>query len=133
MRNIYKSVVTRKLSVTRVAASGDEALSSDDAAGMLNELLEAQNKSRIFGLNLQIPLHVVDAIHSTYSQPGDRLLQVLIEFTRQTDRPTWRVIADALRSPAVNLPHLAMKVEAAHLPNPISTRDVSSETAPTGT
>ena len=101
---------------------------------MLDELLEAQNKSRIFGLKLNLPLHVVDAIHSTNSQPEDRLLQVLIEFTKQTDpRPTWRVITDALRSPAVNLPHLAEKVEAAHFPDPTSTGDVASETtAPTG-
>ena len=100
---------------------------------MLDELLEAQNKSRIFGLKLKLPLHVVDSIHSTYSQHEDRLLQVLIEFTKQIDpRPTWRVIADALRSPTVNLPHLAMKVEAAHFPDPTSTRNVAFESEPTG-
>ena len=100
---------------------------------ILEEILEAQNKSRIFGLKLNLSLHVVDAIHSTYSQPEDRLLQVLIEFTKQTDpTPTWRVITDALRSPAVNLPHLAQKVEAAHFPDPTSIRDIVSETAPTG-
>ena len=101
---------------------------SEDAVDMLDELLEVQNKTRIFGLKLKLPVHVVDSIHSTYSQPGDRLLQILIEFTRQVDpRPTWRVIADALKSPAVNLPHLAKKVEAAHFPDPTSTpsRDVS--------
>ena len=101
-------------------------MSPDDAAAMLNELVEAQNESRVLALNLKLPLRVVDAIHSTYSQPVDRLLQVLIEFTKQTDpRPTWRVIIDALRSPAVNLLHLAEKVEAAHFPDPTSTRDVS--------
>ena len=116
-----------------IAASGDEALSANDAAGMLDELLEVQNKSRIFGLKLKLPLHAVDSIHSTYSQPEDRLLQVLIEFTKQVDpRPTWRVIANALRSPAVNLPHLARKVEKAHFPDPTSTRDVASETGTTG-
>ena len=105
--------------IVRVAASGDKTLTPDDAAGMLDELLEAQNKPRIFGLKLNLPLHIVDSIHSTYSQPCDRLLQVLIEFTKRTDpRPTWRVIVDALRSPAVDLPHLAKKVEATHFPDP---------------
>ena len=112
-----------------VATTGDETLSTDDAACLLDELLEARNKSRIFGLKLNLPLHVVDAIQSTYSLPEDCLLQVLIEFTKQTDpRPTWRVIADALRSPAVNLPRLAEKVEAAHFPDPTSTRDIFETT-----
>ena len=115
------------------ATTGDETLTSKDVVDMLDELLEAQNKSRIFGLKLKLPLHVVDSIHATYPQPEDRLLQVLIEFTKQTDPgPTWRVITDALRSPAVNLPHLAEKVEAAHFPDPTSTRDVVSEITPTG-
>ena len=112
-----------------IATKANEILTSSNAADLLDELLEVQTKSRKFGLKLKLPLHVVDAIHSTYSQPEDCLLQVLIEFTKQIDpRPTWRVIADALRSPAVNLPHLAMKVEAAHFPDPISARDVASET-----
>ena len=94
--------------------------------------MEAQNKSRVFGLKLNLPLHVVDSIQLTIAEPCDRLLQVLIEFMKQTNpRPTWRVIADALRSPAVNLPHLAMKVEADHFPDPPSTREAAS-TAPTG-
>ena len=110
-----------------VATTGDETLNADDVAGMLDELLEAQNQSYVFGLKLKLPLHLVDAIHSTHLTPKDRLLHVLIEFTKQTDRPTWRVIIDALRSPAVNLPNLAEKVEAAHLPDPTSTRNVASQ------
>ena len=54
-------------------------------ASMLNELLEAQNKSCIFGLNLKLPVLTVDAIHSTYSQPCDCLLQVFIQFTMRTN------------------------------------------------
>ena len=100
-----------------VASTGHETFSSNDAVDpkMLEVLQETQNKSRVFGLYLNLPVHVVDSIHSTYSQPKDRLLHVLIEFTKQTDsRPTWRIVTDALRSPAVNLPHIAEKVEAAH-------------------
>ena len=39
-----------------------------------------------------------------------------------------RAIVDALRSPAVNLPALAKRVEAAHFPDPTSTSDVVPET-----
>ncbi|CAI8041005.1 hypothetical protein GBAR_LOCUS22788 [Geodia barretti] len=38
-------------------------------------------------------------------------------FLNQEPRPTWRVIVDALKSSAVNLPQLAMTVEAAHFPD----------------
>ena len=131
-----REVVIRFLRSTLsiVASTGDEILSPDSVGDILDELLEAQNLSFLLGLKLKLQLHVVDAIHSIYSRPKDRLLHVLIAFTKQTDpRPTWRVIIDALRSPGVNLPHLAMKIEAAHFPDPTATRDVISETAPSGT
>ena len=114
-----------------LARTGDGTLRADDAKNVLNELMGAKNKSYALGLELKLPQRTVKAIHTTYSRPDNRLLQVLFEFMKQTDpRPTWRVITDALRSPAVNLPRLAKKVEAAHFPDPTSTRDVVSETRP---
>ena len=48
-----------------------------------------------------------------------------MEFLKQAEpRPTWRAIVTALRSPAVNLPQLAMRVEAAHFPDPTASRDL---------
>ena len=121
------------MSIRIYIATGDETLGSDDALAMLEELREARNHSYDIGLKLELGRPAVNAIHLAYLKPEDRLRNVLIEFMNQTDpRPTWRVIIDALRSPEVNLPHLAEKVEAAHFPGPTSTRDVS-ETAPTGT
>ena len=87
-------------------------LSPDNAIDVLEELLPAQNQSYVLGLKLKLPLHVVDAIHSTQSQPHNRLLEVLIAFMKQVEpMPTWKSIADVLRSPAVNLPHLALKID----------------------
>ena len=115
------------------APAVDETLYPDDALKILVEILEAQNNSFYFGLSLGLQLHVVEAIHSRYQEPKDRLLHVIIEFLRQAKPiPTWRVIVDALRSPAVNLPRLAGKVEAAHFPDPTPTRDVVPETTSTG-
>ena len=86
--------------------------------------MEAQNQSYVLGLKLKLPQYVVDGIYEAHSQPQDRLLQVLIAFTKQVDpRPTWRAIVSALRSPAVNLPQLAMKVEATHYPDPTASRE----------
>ena len=111
------------------APTGDEPLTPDSAVTVHEEILEAQNQSYVLGLKLKLPLYVVDSIYEKYSEPRDRLLRVLIEFTKQVDpRPTWRAIVDALRSPAVNLPQLAMRVEAAHFPSK-ATHNAPLETA----
>ena len=94
----------------------DEVLTPDDAVDVMEELLPAQNRSYELGLKLKLLQSEVESIHSTYSKPRSCLLHILIEFTNQTEpKPTWRVIVVALRSPAVNLPALARKIEAAHL------------------
>ena len=78
---------------------------------------------------MKLPLYVVEGICEGHSQPRHRLLQILIEFTKQVDpRPTWMAIVAALRSPAVNLPHLAMRVEAAHYPDPTASREGTTST-----
>ena len=100
--------------------SEGDTLTPDDAVDVLEELLPAQNKSYELGLKLKLPQHVVEAIHATYSNPRSRLLYVLIEFTNQEmPRATWRVIVKTLRSPVVNLPALAKKIEAVHIADPI--------------
>ena len=120
--------LTSMTSTSSSAPTGDDPLTSDDAVNVLEEILEAQNQSYVLGLKLKLPLHVVDAIHSTNPQPRHRLLQVLIEFTKQLDpRPTWRAIVDALRNPVINLPQLAMRVERAHFSDPTATRNEPPE------
>ena len=100
---------------------------------IVEEILPAQNDSFELGLRLRLPHHEVEGIHSTHSDPRSRLLHVILAFLNQAKpRPTWRVIVDALRSPAVNLPRLADKLEAAHFPDPTSTRGVVTETTSTG-
>ena len=102
----------------------DETLTPDDAVDVLEELLPAQNKSYEIGLKLKLPQYVVEAIHSKELPPDKYLLKVLIKFLQQAEpKPTWSVILEALKSPAVDLPVLARAVEAAHLPT--STRDGS--------
>ena len=116
------------------APTGDDSLTPDDAVNVLEEILEAQNQSFALGLKLKLPLHVVDGIYEKHSQPRDRLLQILTAFLQQVDpRPTWRAIVAALRSPAVNLPQLAMRVEAAHFPDPTASRDAPPPEAITST
>ena len=113
-----------RLMLPFAAPTGDEPLTPDDAVNVLEEILEAQNQSYVLGLKLKLPLHFVEDIYEKHSQPRDRLLQVLTAFLQQVDpRPTWRAIVAVLKSPAVNLPQLAMKVEAAHFPDPTTSRE----------
>ena len=90
---------------------------------IFEELLEAINQAYMLGLKMNLPSHELDAIRKTYPDPREFLLQVILAFLRQAEpRPTWRVIVDALRSPAVNLTALAKRVEAAHFPDPTATQ-----------
>ena len=99
-------------------------MTPDDAADILEEILDTKNKSYFLGLKLKVAQSEVEAIHKTYTDPSDHLLHIFIAFLKGVEpRPTWRVIVDALRSRAVKLPALAKRVEAAHFPDPTSTRD----------
>ena len=113
-----------RLMLPCTAPTGDEPLTPDDAVNVLEEIIEAQNQSYVLGLKLKLPPHVVEAICEKHSEPRDRLLQILTAFLQEVDpRPTWKAIVAALRSPAVNLPQLAMRVEAAHFPDPTASRE----------
>ena len=118
--NYYSHAKSAKVNIfANSAPAWDETLTLDDAADILEELLYTQNHSFVLGLKLKLPIHEVEAIHMKYSDPRDRLLRVIIAFLGKAEpRPTWRVIVEALRSPAVNLPALASRVEAAHIPEP---------------
>ena len=94
-----------------------------DADAVLEELLPAQTQSYLLGMKLKLETHEIEAIHMKYLDPRDRLLHIILAFLRRAEpRPTWRVIVDALRHPAVNLTALAERVEAAHFPDPTATR-----------
>lgn len=87
--------------------------------------MDAQNKAHLLGLKLHVHPRDVEAIQTTYQQPTDRLLHIILAFLRQSDiEPTWRVIIDALRSPVVNLPHLATRLKRAHFPDPTAVREL---------
>ena len=110
-----------------IAPAVDDTLIEGDAGQIARELHEAQNESFSLGLELNLPSHEVEAIHQQHQRPRDRLVHVIIAFLKRTERPTWRVIVEALRSPTVGLPGLARRVEEAHFPDPTAARDVVPE------
>ena len=95
--------------------TGDEALGPNDVVSVLEEILEAKTHARFIGLKLKLPNHIVDGIHTKYSDPQERLYKIIEEYLKQVEpTPTWRAIADALKSPLVNLPHLVKRIEDNH-------------------
>ncbi|CAI8009145.1 hypothetical protein GBAR_LOCUS6194 [Geodia barretti] len=98
-------------------ASADQGL----LTVMYEALIPAQNSSRFLGLKLGLPPHAVEAIHSQHRNPKDCLLQVLTEFLKQVDPDeAWSTVVAALRSRAVNLPRLAIEIEAQYCTSPSS-------------
>ena len=111
------------------APAVDRVLNTNDAVEVLEAVLPAQNKSYELGLKFKLPPHEVKAIHSSQCEPRECLRDVVIRFLERTEPgPTWRVIIDALRSPLVDLPALASKLEAVHFPDSTSTGGVVTET-----
>ena len=101
---------------------GRDAPITEEPVHVLDEIIEAQNHFHVIGLHLELAEHEIESIESMYRHPRDRLLHILIEFLKQVDPPpTWRRIVDALRSPSVNLPELAKRVENNHCPQTTST------------
>ena len=114
----YEKTSSKLLLITALTCH----LTVDDVLKVFEELLPAQDQSYELGLKLNLPPHEVESIHSTYTEPGKRLLQVIIQFLNQLEpRPTWRVIVDALKSSVVNLPQLGRAIEEKYFPNPAST------------
>ena len=94
--------------------AAEQKLTPDDAADLVRELLPARISSRELGLKLGLSEPVVEHIHHTFSEPQDRLFQVLIKSTSTSgSRPTWKALGEALRSPEVDVPDLAEEIESA--------------------
>ena len=80
---------------------------------MLEELYEARVKAYYLGLILKVPEDVLDNIVSQHGEQEDRLLHVIKHFLKQVEpKPTWKAIADGLKSRIVGLPQLGEKIEA---------------------
>ena len=57
--------------------------------------------------------HEVEGICERYKEPRDQLLHVLIESAKR-GKLTWRRLADAMKTSAVDLPLIAQKIEREH-------------------
>ena len=78
---------------------------------VVSRIVDAKNNSEQLGRVLELPPDIVDGIIKMYSNPGDQLFHMIDEFVKHHKKPTWRVIANALRSRLIGLPGLASDIE----------------------
>lgn len=63
------------------------------------------------GLGLDITPDTLDAIELANGQHPDRCFRAMLtKWLRDYEKPTWRALAEALRSPSISLGHLAEQI-----------------------
>ena len=98
---------------SHISAALDKTLTEADTEEIVKKLAPAHTQSFVLGLQFNLPLQEVQAIHSEYLDIHVRFLQIILAFLKQQNpKLTWRVIIKALRSRTVNLPGLADELEA---------------------
>ena len=72
---------------------------------------DARSKWYNLGLGLDITPATLDSIEVANQQNPDRCFRAMLtKWLREHQRPTWSTLAEALRSPSVELTHLAEEI-----------------------
>ena len=85
-------------------------------SAVVQELSVVQKKWRTIGKELGLEKYVLDRIRTDYSDPGNRLREVLSERVSH-HTTTWGDIVAVLRSPHVGQSQLADQLEAKYCPS----------------
>lgn len=89
----------------------DETLTVKDYRVLVEDLYEVSDKPEALGIALNLPQSTLDEIFAR-SQLCDRFLEVISNFVEHEEqRPTWRILLNALRNPLINNPRLAERIE----------------------
>ena len=105
-------------------------LSINDLGMVWETVYEARTKAYEIGLILKVTVDTLDSIKEQYSNPSDKLREVLKTWLRTASKPTWQDILDALKSRVVGESRLASDVEARYKhPTAVETAHDSRELA----
>ncbi len=69
---------------------------------------------KLLGINLLIPWNKLDAIENEASFPGDNAKKKEIIRLWISQKPTWKVLAEALREPTIGLSQKASHISQEH-------------------
>ena len=101
------------------APSDPALLSKDDLGTLYNALYPARNSYKSFGLQIDVGIDEIDSIEKQYTDPGDRLLEVLSARLRKEKALTWNDIDRVLRLESVGQSKTANSIrEALFSPDP---------------
>ena len=100
-------------------------------SGVVKELSVVQKKWRTIGKELGLEKYVLDDIRARYSDPGNRLREVLSERVSH-HATTWGDIVAVLRSPHVGQSQLADQLEAKYCPSELPNLHCSTPNAVEG-
>ena len=96
-----------------------DSLSVSAVPAVMEELNVAQKKWRIIGKELGVGKDLLDGIRSRYSEPENRLMEVLRErVARQAT--SWGDIIAVLKTPRVGQSQLADQLEAKYCPSELA-------------
>ena len=102
-----------------------DLLSESAVPAVMKELSVVQKKWRIIGKELGVEKRILDNIRTDYSEPENRLREVLSKRVRR--QPTsWGDIIDVLRTPRVGQSQLADQLEAKYCPSELANLQCST-------
>ena len=82
---------------------------------MFEEIKDAKDRSFALAMKLNLSIETRKEIVAKKLKPEDRLIQTLEEYKKIVEpKPSWKGIADALKSDLVKLHSLGEKIEVAH-------------------
>ena len=82
-----------------------------DLGTVLKATIDARTNWYNLGLELEVKVEVLDDIQTRHSDPKVQLREMLKTWLKRGRNPTWRTLADAIKSPIVDEPRLAEKLE----------------------
>ena len=83
-----------------------------DLSTVRNELHDVRTKWLDIGVELKVKIATLKSIEAKYNDPKDCLREVITEWLKADDHPTWKSLVDALRTRVIDEPKLATELEA---------------------
>ena len=83
-----------------------------DLSTVRNEIHDIRTKWLDIGVELKVKISTLKSIETRYVDPKDRLREVISEWLKANDYPTWQSLVDALRTRVIDEPKLAAELEA---------------------
>ena len=83
-----------------------------DLSTVRNEIHDVRTKWYDIGVELKVKISTLKSIEARYGDAKDCLREVITEWLKANDHPTWKSLVDALKTRVIDEPKLAAELEA---------------------